>query len=44
MFLMREFKKVMKKDIIEIDKDILSQSSLGFECKVKMGEPIGHRK
>lgn len=35
---------LFKKDTIEIDKDILSQSSLGFECKVKMGEPIGHRK
>lgn len=32
-----------KKDIVEIDEDILSQSSLGFECKVKMGETIGHR-
>ena len=30
-----------KKDIIEIDEDILTQSSLGFECKVNMGETIG---
>ena len=30
-----------KKDTIKIDDDILSQSSLGFETKVKMGETIG---
>ncbi|MCR4944956.1 MAG: phosphatidylserine decarboxylase [Clostridium sp.] len=33
-----------KKDTIEIDEDILKQSSLGFECKVQCGETIGHRK
>jgi len=26
---------------VKIDKDIMSQSNLGFETKVKMGEKIG---
>lgn len=33
-----------KKDSIKIDDDILNQSSMGFECKVLMGDPIGHSK
>lgn len=31
-----------KKDIIEIDEDILRESSKGIECKVSFGETIGH--
>ncbi|WP_143317798.1 phosphatidylserine decarboxylase [Clostridium sp. HBUAS56017] len=33
-----------KKDTISISDDILVQSSLGFECKVSMGETIGTKK
>jgi phosphatidylserine decarboxylase len=33
-----------KKDTISISEDILVQSSLGFECKVLMGETIGSKK
>lgn len=32
-----------KPNTICIDEDILIQSSLGFECKVNMGETIGHK-
>lgn len=32
-----------KKDIIEIDEDILDQSALGFETQVLMGETIGKK-
>lgn len=32
-----------KKDTIEIDKDILDQSALGFETQVSMGESIGRK-
>ena len=31
-----------KKDTIEIDEDILKESSKGIECKVSFGETIGH--
>lgn len=34
---------LFKKGIIKIDKDILTQTELGFECKVLMGENIGRR-
>jgi phosphatidylserine decarboxylase len=34
----------LKKDNISIAEDILIQSSLGFECKVAMGETIGFKK
>ncbi len=30
-----------KKDCIKIDEDILEQSKLDFECKIKLGEKIG---
>ncbi|MDS0525388.1 phosphatidylserine decarboxylase [Clostridium sp. SHJSY1] len=33
-----------KKNTISISEDILIQSSLGFECKVMMGETIGYKK
>ena len=33
-----------KKDTVEIDEDILAQTDFGFECKVKFGETIGHKK
>lgn len=33
-----------KKDIISLSEDILLQSSLGFECKVVMGETIGYKR
>lgn len=33
-----------KKDTVEISKDILEQTSLGFECKVQLGETIGNKK
>lgn len=33
-----------KKDMIEIDEDILAQTDFGFECKVQLGEKIGHKK
>ncbi|MDD6795662.1 MAG: phosphatidylserine decarboxylase [Clostridiaceae bacterium] len=33
-----------KKDTIEICEDILTQSCLGFETKVLLGETIGHKK
>ena len=33
-----------KKDTVVIDEDILNQTSLGFECKVVLGETIGHKK
>lgn len=32
-----------KPNTISIDEDILIQSSLGFECKVNMGETIGYK-
>lgn len=32
-----------KKDTVKIDEDILTQSSLGFETKVLMGETIGSK-
>lgn len=31
----------LEKDMIKIDEDIITQTSLGFETKVKMGEKIG---
>lgn len=33
-----------KKDTITINEDILDQTNLNFECKVLMGETIGHKK
>lgn len=33
-----------KKNTIEIDEDILTQTALGFECKVLLGETIGRKK
>lgn len=33
-----------QKDSIIIDEDILKQTALGFECKVVLGETIGHKK
>lgn len=33
-----------KKNTVVIDEDILNQTSLNFECKVLMGETIGHKK
>lgn len=33
-----------KKDMVKIDGDILTQTDLGFECKVQLGETIGHKK
>ena len=30
-----------EKDKVKIDKDILEQTALGFECKVELGEKIG---
>ena len=35
---------LVKKDIIDIDKDILENSKLGIETEVKFGEKIGERK
>lgn len=35
---------LFKKETVLIDEDILKQSSLGFECKVLMGEKIGTKK
>lgn len=32
-----------EKGLLDIDKDILNQTSEGFECKVIMGETIGHK-
>lgn len=32
-----------KKDKVKIDEDILTQTALGFECKVKLGETIGKK-
>ncbi|MDY4543735.1 MAG: phosphatidylserine decarboxylase, partial [Bacilli bacterium] len=32
-----------KKNTIKIDDDILKQTSLGFECKIQMGETIGEK-
>lgn len=32
-----------KKGAVKIDKDIVEQTSLGFETKVNMGETIGHK-
>lgn len=32
-----------EKDKIKIDSDILEQSKLGFECKVRLGEQIGKK-
>ena len=33
-----------EKNTVVIDKDILEQTSLGFECKVNLGDKIGHKK
>lgn len=33
-----------EKDTVKIDEDILNQTKLGFECAVKLGEHIGHKK
>lgn len=35
---------IFKKDIVEIDEDILKNSSVGIETKVKLGETIGKKK
>ena len=32
-----------EKGLLDIDEDILNQTSQGFECKVIMGETIGHK-
>lgn len=33
-----------KKNTVEIDEDILAQTDFGFECKVQLGETIGHKR
>ena len=35
---------LLKKDVVEIDSDIVLNSKLGIETKVKLGEVIGRRK
>lgn len=35
---------IFKKDVVEIDEDILKNSSVGIETKVKLGETIGKKK
>lgn len=35
---------LIKKDCVELDQDILHQTKLGYETKVKAGEAIGRRK
>lgn len=32
-----------EKDKVSIDSDILEQSHIGFECKVQLGDSIGHK-
>ena len=39
---LKDIKK--KKDVVEIDSDIVLNSKLGIETKVKLGEVIGKRK
>ena len=34
---------IFKENVVEIDKDILNNSRLGIETKVKLGEVIGNR-
>lgn len=35
---------IFKKDVVEIDSDIMMNSNIGIETKVKLGEVIGKRK